>query len=174
MEDDALPWYQWMFSNGQLLSWATFLRALELKFSPSKYEDPQGALFKLCQTSTILAYQAKFESLANQVIELPPQFYLSCFISGLKPEIRRELQAFQPLSLHHAISLAKLQEEKFLEQFSLTPKRTEPPNFNRSITMPALTTTPTPTKPPHKPSPPIKRLSPAELSIPATAVAASL
>lgn len=163
MEGDALSWYQWMYSIGQLLSWATFLHALELRFAPSKYEDPQGALFKLCQTSTVRAYQAEFESLANRIMGLPPQFYLSCFVSGMKPEIRREVQSFQPLSLHHAISLAKLQEEKFLDRFTLSPKKLEPQNFNRPITKPTITTTPTPTKPLQKPSPPIKRLSPAEL-----------
>lgn len=54
----------------------------------------------------------EFEPLANRIVGLPPQFYLSSFISGLKPEIRREVQAFQPISLSHAISLAKLHEEK--------------------------------------------------------------
>jgi hypothetical protein len=37
---------------------------------------------------------------------------LSCFISGLSPEIRREVQALRPLSLTQATALAKLQEDK--------------------------------------------------------------
>lgn len=39
-------------------------------------------------------------------------FLLSCFISGLNPELRREVQALYPLSLPQAAALAKLQEDK--------------------------------------------------------------
>lgn len=55
---------------------------------------------------------SEFERLANRVIGLPHQFLLSCFISGLSPEIRREVQAFQPLSVPQATTLAKIQEDK--------------------------------------------------------------
>jgi len=89
-----------------------FIQSLELRFAPSQYEDPRGALFKLCQTCYVKEYQTEFETLANRIIGLPAQFYLSCFVSGLKPAIRREVQVFQLMSLSHAISLAKLQEDK--------------------------------------------------------------
>ena len=43
---------------------------------------------------------------------LSPPVLLSCFISGLNPEIRREVQAFQPISVPQATTLARLQEDK--------------------------------------------------------------
>ncbi|MCI50438.1 hypothetical protein A2U01_0071682, partial [Trifolium medium] len=46
---------------------------------------------------------------------LQPTFLLSCFISGLSPEIRREVFALQPITLIQAASLARLQEEKFAD-----------------------------------------------------------
>ncbi|XP_058782994.1 uncharacterized protein LOC131657638 [Vicia villosa] len=175
MEGEALTWFQWMFSNGQLRSWQAFLQALELRFAPSLYDDPKGALFKLCQTTTVTEYQTAFESLANRIVGLPSDFYLSCFISGLKPAIRREVQAFQPLSLSHAISLARLQEAKINDRPQpnyLRRTETSPPvTTNTSLTQtninqrhnirPALTTTPL--APLTKTPTPIKRLSPAEL-----------
>ncbi|MCI02829.1 hypothetical protein A2U01_0023863, partial [Trifolium medium] len=94
------------YMQGEALTW----------FAPSHYDDPKGALFKLCQTTSVKDYQTTFESLANRINGLPPQFFLSCFISGLKAEIRREVQAFQPISLSHAISLAKLQEDKLADR----------------------------------------------------------
>jgi hypothetical protein len=162
-----------MHSNGSLHSWPAFLHALELRFAPSQYEDPKGALFKLCQTTTVKDYQKSFEALANRITGLPPQFYLSCFISGLRADIRREVQAFQPASLTHAISLAKLQEEKIND-------KTPFPSFRRSDTLnpppkqlprPSITTTPNtiPSSSTNPPNPnqqrttPIKRLTPAEL-----------
>jgi hypothetical protein len=53
MEGEALTWFQWMFSNGQIITRPGFLHTLESCFAPSMYEDPKGALFKLCQTTTV-------------------------------------------------------------------------------------------------------------------------
>ena len=50
----ALRWFKWMHSNGFIESWKGFLRALNLRFGPSMYEDHKGALPKL-QLSTIVA-----------------------------------------------------------------------------------------------------------------------
>ena len=93
MEGRALAWFQWMTSNGQFTSWLGFLQALQTRFSPSQYEDPTGILFKLTQRGSVAQYLAEFEELANRVVGLPAQFLLSCFVSGLNPEIRREVQA---------------------------------------------------------------------------------
>lgn len=70
-----------------------FLQALQTRFAPSQYEDPTDALFKLTQKGTVSAYLSEFEELANHVISLPTPFLLQCFISGLLPDIRREVQA---------------------------------------------------------------------------------
>lgn len=91
---------------------------LHTRFAPSQYEDPTGALYKLTQRSTVTTYLSEFEDLANRIVGLPPSFLLSCFISGLTLEIRREVQAHQPLMLVQAAGLAKLQEEKLLEACS--------------------------------------------------------
>lgn len=76
--------------------------------SPSQFDNPQGALFKLTQTTTNKEYQCQFQNHSDRVVSLPHNFLLSCFISGLKPHIRREVQALQLLSLMHAIDLEKI------------------------------------------------------------------
>lgn len=91
LDGPAFGWYRWMFKNGQITSWASLLEALELRFAPSYYDDPKGALFKLTQRTTVNAYLSEFESLSNRIVGLQPSFLLSCFISGLSPEIRREV-----------------------------------------------------------------------------------
>ena len=91
MEVRALAWFQYMTTNAQFTSWAAFLQALQTRFAPSQYDDPIGMLFKLTQTSTVADYLSEFETLANRIIGLPPTFLLACFISGLAPEIRREM-----------------------------------------------------------------------------------
>lgn len=113
MEGLALCWFQWMSRNGFLTSWPTMLQALESRFAPSYYDDPHGALFKLQQRGTVNDYLAEFEHLANHVIGLSPPLLMSCFIYELSLELRREVQALQPMCLPQAVALAKLQEDKF-------------------------------------------------------------
>jgi hypothetical protein len=134
-----------------------FLQALEARFAPSQYDDPKGALFKLCQTGSVREYQGQFELLANRISGLPPPFYLSCFVSGLKPAIRREVLAFQPQSLTHAINLAKLQDDKISDR---TPAHHKP---SSSSTPASSSFRPTMTVTPPRPTPTVKRLTPMEL-----------
>ena len=116
MDGPALSWYQWMMRNGFLNSWPAMLQALESRFAPSFYDDPHGALFKLFQHGSVNDYLTEFERLANRTVGLAPPYILSCFISGLHPELRREVQALQPVSLPQVVALAKLQEDKILDR----------------------------------------------------------
>lgn len=93
MEGPALCWFQWMSRNGFLTSWQSMLQAMETRFAPSYYDDPYGALFKLHQRGTVNDYLSDFECLANRVVGLAPSILLSCFISGLSSDLRREVQA---------------------------------------------------------------------------------
>ncbi|WVZ02838.1 hypothetical protein V8G54_023644 [Vigna mungo] len=111
-EEDRLK-FQWVQKNGMIPSWSIFLHALETRFAPSYYEDPCGLLFKLTQSGTVNDYLTEFEQLASRVMGLPPSFLLSCFVSGLSPEIKREVLTLQPLTFTQAAALAKLQEDKF-------------------------------------------------------------
>lgn len=87
MDGAALSWFQWMVRNGLIMSWTDFLISLETCFAPSFYDDRRGALFKLTQRGTVTQYLTEFERLANHITGLPHPFLLSCFISGLSPEI---------------------------------------------------------------------------------------
>jgi hypothetical protein len=119
------PILQWMYNNHQIVSWNQFLRALEIRFAPTAYDDPKGNLFKLKQSGSVNDYLAEFESLANRIVGLSPMDLLSCFISGLKVEIRREVLAQQPISLSQAAGLARLQEDKIQDQIKAS--RSKPP-----------------------------------------------
>lgn len=47
MKGPTLCWYQGMLQNNLLTSWPVMLQALESHFTPSFYDDPYRALFKL-------------------------------------------------------------------------------------------------------------------------------
>ena len=84
------------------------LKALESRFAPAYYDDPSSTLFKLQQQGSVNDYLTKFKHLANRIFGLAPSFLLSCFISGLTPDLRREVRALQPSSLTQVVALAML------------------------------------------------------------------
>lgn len=53
------------------------------------------------------------EHFSNRVVGLPHNFLSSCFISALKPHIKKTVQALQPINLMQAVDFTKLQEENF-------------------------------------------------------------
>jgi len=157
MDGPALSWYQWMSKNGFFPSWPVMLQALESRFAPSFYEDLQGALFKLQQTGTVSEYLTDFERLANRTIGLPPSCLLSCFVSGLISELRREVQALCPLSLPQATELVRLQEDKMLDRCRGTRAPSHPnPNLQHR---------PPPNPQTAPPKVPLKRLMTEEMAV---------
>lgn len=96
---DALSWYKYLYNNSLLTNWIDFTRLVELRFGPSSYDNHQASLFKLRQTTTVLAYITEFERLSNCIIGLPADAMLNCFISGLRKDIQQELNILRPTSL---------------------------------------------------------------------------
>ncbi|KAF5471876.1 hypothetical protein F2P56_008640 [Juglans regia] len=111
MEGEALVWYQDAAESRQFTSWETFVRALLLRFGPTAYDDPMEALTRLKQTSSVAMYKAQFEALSNRLRGLSDHHKLSCFMSGLKDEIRLPIRMLNPINLGAAFGLAKIQEE---------------------------------------------------------------
>ena len=168
MEGPVLAWFQWMHRNAQLSSWSAFLHTLHSCFATTTYEDPTGLLCKLQQRLSVTTYLSEFESLANRIVGLPAPFELSCFISGLSPSIRREVQVLHSISLAQVVSYARLQEEKLFDAHRPSSYRTPAPTAGATTTRsPSTNTTPSllPTPVRTSTSIPFKRLTPEELVI---------
>ncbi|KAL5810297.1 hypothetical protein ACOSQ4_026865 [Xanthoceras sorbifolium] len=93
LEGIALQWHRWLTNL-------------------TDYEDPSKALTRLKQTSSVSVYQEEFEKLSHRVDELPEKFLISCFVAGLKDEIRLDVKIKQPRSLADPIGVARLVEKR--------------------------------------------------------------
>ena len=82
-----------------------------IRFGTSAYDDPMETLSKLRQVGSVAHYKGQFEALSDCIKELPDKHKLSCFLSGLKEEIRLPVKMFNPPNLGAAFGLAKIQEE---------------------------------------------------------------
>lgn len=148
-----------MYRNHQISSWNSLTRAIEQRFGPSSFINPQATLFKLKQTGTVVEYQSTFETISNRITTLPPDAILNCFLSGLKTHIKNELLTLQPTSITDAIDLAKLIETKNTENknnFHQTYNQNQPPPL---LSLPPL---PSPNQPTNKNSL-IKNLTSTEM-----------
>ncbi|GJZ90056.1 ty3-gypsy retrotransposon protein [Tanacetum coccineum] len=81
---------------------------------------------------------------------------LNCFLSGLREDIRRELFLLKPATLHEAIGMAKLVEDKLTTSRFSNPRSPTVRPFNNPSTQPPLVTRNNPL--------PIKRFSSTEMA----------
>ncbi|GAU45812.1 hypothetical protein TSUD_115000 [Trifolium subterraneum] len=112
LDQDVVPWFQMIQRTNPFNSWVEFTRALELDFGPSIYDCPRASLFKLNQSGTVSDYYIQFTALANMVYGLSIDALVDCFISGINPEIRRDVMIHTPITIVKDVSLAKVYEEK--------------------------------------------------------------
>lgn len=68
-------------------------------------------------------YQHEFGSLSNKINGISKNISSKLFYFGLKPFIKQEVNAFQPTSLLHTISLAKLRKSKFVNLSTQFPSK---------------------------------------------------
>lgn len=115
MEGKAAAWFQWMKANNLLNTWTEFLNSLKNRFGATPYNDPQGLLSKLSQTTTVAEFQSSFEDLMNQVTQIPESLLISFFITGLRSDIRRELSFARPPTLMETFALARAFEVRLDE-----------------------------------------------------------
>lgn len=75
-------------------------------------------------------YQLQLKWLLNKVGKLSDQHQLGCFVSGLKMNLKTEVQAVRPATVMEAIGLARLYEachEGTQNIFGINIKELEPP-----------------------------------------------
>ena len=173
-DKDVVAWFQMSQKLSLVSTWSELTRALESQFGPSPFDCPMTELFKLQQIGSVSDYYLKFMSLANRSLGLSNEALLNCFISGLNPDIRRDVVAMCPPTLLRAVALAKLFEEKYgpvskpfrnsyshkYSQISSTPVsiNAQPKTQIKSSLPPLL---PTPPGPPIRSSS-VKRITPIE------------
>jgi hypothetical protein len=84
---------------------------MQTRFGKGSYDDSMETLSKLKQVGSLEDYKNQFDTLALKVQGLPVVHKLSCFLGGLRDEIRILVQMLNPRSLVDAYSLTRMQEE---------------------------------------------------------------
>lgn len=114
MDGEALVWFQEGEDVGVIRNWEALVQALLIKFGTPAYVDPMEALTRLRQTLTMALYKGEFKALSNRIRSLSHQHKFSCFLSGLKDEVRVPMRMLNSPTLIAAFGLATIQEEYLL------------------------------------------------------------
>ena len=151
LEGKAEVWYQGFKSTrGNKVDWMEFSGELCKHFGTLGQMDPVEEFNKLQLSTTVLAYQEKFEELLSEVMSraplLPENYYISCFLSGLPDELRSMVKTHDPKTLSKAFELARLQENAF-EAYHKKHKPPQKSGFAGNTTQTAAQYTAPHTKP---------------------------
>ncbi|KAK2971520.1 hypothetical protein RJ640_017889 [Escallonia rubra] len=137
--------YGWNFGMGTYIkargrvSWFTFVKDLHARFSSLFRESVIGEFHKLRQTNTVEQYYNDFETLRSILVsegsKFEEDYFLQSFISGLKDDIRLEVEKFDVDDLSRAIYLARKQEASLnnVWHHPRTMTRTQPAPNNPSL-----------------------------------------
>ena len=78
------------------------MQALHVRFGSITYDDLMEVLTRLRQSLIMAMYQVEFEVVSNRIKRLSPLHKPSCFLSGLKDEIRLLVRMLNPSTLNEA------------------------------------------------------------------------
>lgn len=93
MERETLRWFQWAWCLPNYPRWEEFTKVLCQEFGPSELEDSAETLR---QVGTLWDYVNEFRLLANRTRDINPSLLKSCFIRGLKAELRHDVKLLKP------------------------------------------------------------------------------
>lgn len=78
-------------------------------------EDSAESLVKWRQTGTLRDYVLEFRRLTNRTKDSSPRLLRSCFIGGLKPELRHDVKLLKPKDVLEAVAYAQQVAAKIIE-----------------------------------------------------------
>jgi len=108
LEGEVVQWYDWFEASHGMPTWETFVEGLLVRFGPSAFEDVDGELAKIRQTSSVSEYQSQFERLANRARDWSERQLICTFVEGLRPDIRREVKTYRPRTIVAAFSFTRV------------------------------------------------------------------
>jgi hypothetical protein len=117
-----------------MMSWEEFADAVCAKFGREEFQGLVRQFNKLRQTGSVTSYAERFNELMHQLhVHHPswnPEFFVTQFLEGLKPEIRAVVLLHHPSDMDTAVDLSCLQEE-VAKTVWREPRRVEFPANNR-------------------------------------------
>ncbi|KAK2988545.1 hypothetical protein RJ640_022496 [Escallonia rubra] len=104
-------WYSAYIKVKKRVLWPEFVKDLHARFAKLFKDNVVREFHKLRQKSSVKAYYNDFETIWSMMVsegcQIAEEYFTHSFISGLKEEIRLEVEKFETSDLSRAIYLAR-------------------------------------------------------------------
>ncbi|KAJ3685430.1 hypothetical protein LUZ61_014594 [Rhynchospora tenuis] len=118
---EASAWYRHFRLGMENPPWEIFVEETFARFSENIAQEVIGELKRIHQNGKVVDYIRIFDNLRGKLMYekpyLPGDFYVSCFIEGLREDIRAMVTMFSPKTLNEAYKYAKQSEQYQEGQF---------------------------------------------------------
>eukprot|EP00253_Pinus_taeda_P026095 PITA_26095 len=115
LDQEIWQWWEWhQKCYARPITWQIFSKALSDRFEHES--NFLGRLKKLRQTSTVQDYITAFEALTFRTRGLADEFYVECFISGIKDAIQAHVRMHHPATWLAVYTMAREVERSLAAQ----------------------------------------------------------
>ncbi|GAU43451.1 hypothetical protein TSUD_140880 [Trifolium subterraneum] len=115
-EGPTIHWFNLLLETEDVLSWEKLKKSLIARYGGRRLEIPFEELSTLRQTRSVEEFVEAFELLSSQVGRLSEEQYLSYFMSGLKPHIRKIVRMLNLVTRMQMMRIAKDVEDELDEE----------------------------------------------------------
>ncbi|XP_026399861.1 uncharacterized protein LOC113295752 [Papaver somniferum] len=119
MDGKTSKWYDNFCLTQAVIPWPYFCQSVCARFENPAHDNIVGIFNKLAQITTVDAYFEEFEYYKALLLgvhqDFPESYFIASFIGGLKEELRSSVLMFDPKTLLHAFSLARMQERTLVQ-----------------------------------------------------------
>ncbi|KAK2994167.1 hypothetical protein RJ640_016673 [Escallonia rubra] len=113
-EGQAEHWFGAYIKTKERVLWPEFVKDVHSRFAKLFKESVVGEFHKLMQQTSVEAYYNEFETIRSMMVsegcQFKEEYFTQSFISGLKEELRTEVEKFETNDLSRAIFLARKHE----------------------------------------------------------------
>ncbi|KAK2978990.1 hypothetical protein RJ640_029958 [Escallonia rubra] len=128
-------WFGAYIKTKERVLWPEFVKDVHSRFAKLFKESVVGEFHKLRQQTSVEAYYNDFETIRSMMVsegcKLEEEYFTQSFISGLKEEIKLEVEKFETSDLSRAIFLAR-KHEASMQQSWHTPRTSTRPSLPSS------------------------------------------
>lgn len=110
LQGNAMTWWRAMIGSRDptTITWQDFTTHIRKEFVPTNaVKSAREKLKRLAQHSSVAAYVRDFRNLALQIPDMSDAEKLDRFVTGLKPQVRRDVDQFDPSTFDDAVARAE-------------------------------------------------------------------
>ncbi|KAH0781471.1 hypothetical protein KY290_001069 [Solanum tuberosum] len=107
IDRDALDLFSWINRVRTLLYWEELVKALQKKYGPAEFQNPNEHLCNIQLTSYVQEYRQEFAKHSSRVTNWLDHCLLGVFVNGFKEELKSDVRIHKPRTVYRAMTASQ-------------------------------------------------------------------